>query len=190
MLKVELFIILLLLSRSHILYTYILFFGVGATFQNSNSHPNKHGFFFWVQLCAKEQECYTLSFHDSGSITTFGTTKSWPTHLSKITISQFWGLRECSSPPTSFYIMIVPKEHCFPLPEAASQVLMAEPSHHTNTTASLFDINRFSLTYDGENASFLPIISQRDAKCLYSAATTPPCVTTFSQLWREREKFP
>lgn len=166
MLKVELFIILLLLSRSYILYTYILFFGVGATFQNSNSHPNKHGFFFWVQLCAKEQECYTLSFHDSGSITTFGTTKSWPTHLSKITISQFWGLRECSSPPTSFYIMIVPKEHCFPLPEAASQVLMAEPSHHTNTTASLFDINRFSLTYDGENASFLPIISQRDAKCL------------------------
>lgn len=51
---------------------------------------------------------------------------------------------------------------------------MAEPSHcrhHTSTTASLFDINGFSLTYDGENASFLPIISQRDAKCLQSAVT-------------------
>lgn len=170
MLKVELFIILLLLSHSHLLYTYILFFFEGELyFRILTPILTNMDFFFWVQLCAEEQECYTLSFHDSGSITTFGTTKSWPTRLSKITISQFWGLKECSSPPTSFYTMTVLKEHYFPLPEAASQVLMAEPSHrrhHMNTTASLSDINRFSLTYDGENASFLPIISQRDAKCL------------------------
>lgn len=172
MLKVELFIIPLLLSHSHLIYIYTFFFFLrGAVFQNSDSHPNKYGFFFSdsAQLCAKEQECYTLSFHVSGGITPFGATKSWPTLLSKITISQFWGLKESSSPPTSFYILTVLKEHQFPFPEAASPVLMAEPSrcrHHPNTAASLFDINGFSLTYDGKNASFLPIISQRDAKCL------------------------
>jgi len=56
---------------------------------------------------------------------------------------------------------------------AASQVLKLQPTHHrhhTNTAVSDFDINGFSLTDDGENASFLPI-SQKDFKFLQSTIT-------------------